>query len=488
MEDRAGADEGDQFGCVDFAPATPEQPSIGLTVKDLDARRLTCYGAAMSPTNSMSEAFDVVVIGSGVGGMTAGAQLAMAGLRPLILESADRLGGRYSTIEIDGFKVPTGAVATEYPGPWANLVEKDLGLDVGFRVPNPPAKVRFSRGDVTAGAQAWAFMIKRVAKSAAGLADAVRRAGPHEGKGMTLAEWSAKYTKSKTVLSLMQSLSAAVFTVNAEEMEASMFFAWLRATGGYKNVAFAAGGNVSVVDAVGDAIIERGGEVRKNWTATEIETKERLAVAVHATGPDGSSHRIPTKAVISNIGPVFTARLLENSPFAAEFAKRVEGLEFTSIIALAFSSDFELLPTTPGFLNMTDAERLCTVANLTHTCPELAPRGKKLYQAYSVPRPSIGGSFDEQYELDLLKKDLLDKVEGFDPAEVIHTQIFRTAESPGMRCAPGTDPTGETPIPNLYDTGDGAKLARGGVGTSGSALSAIDVTDKLLRSRFINAE
>jgi len=432
--------------------------------------------------------FDVVVIGSGIGGMSAAARLALAGQRPLVLEAADRLGGRYSTIDVDGFKVPTGAVATEYPGPWADLVEKELGLDVDFRAPNPPVKVRFNRGDVTAGAPAWAFMVKRVAKSAAGLADAVRKAGPDEGKGMTLADWCSKYTKSKSVLSLMQSLAASLFTVNADEMDASVFFAWLRKTGGYKTIAFPSGGNVSVVNAVADWITAHGGEVRKGWRATEIETADGIAVAVHATGPDGVSHRIACKAVISNIGPVFTAKLLENSPFADEFADRVCGLDFTSIIAMAVSSDKELLPTTPGFLNMADTERLCSFVNLTHTCPELAPEGKKLYTAYSVPRPSIGGDFDEQYELDLMKKDLFEKIEGFDQAEVIYTEVYRTAEWPAFRCLPGTDPSGETPVPNVFDTGDGAKLPHAGTGTSGCALSAFDVTDKLLRTQFVTVK
>jgi phytoene desaturase len=271
-------------------------------------------------------------------------------------------------------------------------------------------------------------------------------------------------------------------------MDASVFFAWLRKTGGYKTIAFPAGGNVSVVNAVADWIRGRGGEVRTNWRVTEIETADGVAVAVHATGPDGTSHRIPCKAVISNVGPVFTAKLLENSPFAPQFAERVEGVDFTSIIAMAIASDKELLPTTPGFLNMADTERLCSFVNLTFTCPELAPKGKKLYTAYAVPRPSIGGNFDEQYELDLMKKDLFEKIEGFDQAEVIYTEVYRTAEWPAFRCLPGTDPGGETPVPNVYDTGDGAKLPHAGTGTSGCALSAFDVTDKLLRSGFLTAK
>ena len=60
---------------------------------------------------------DVVVIGAGVGGLVAAARLVLAGHRPLLLEATDRLGGRFSTIEKDGFRLPTGAVAVETAGP-----------------------------------------------------------------------------------------------------------------------------------------------------------------------------------------------------------------------------------------------------------------------------------------------------------------------------------------------------------------------------------
>ena len=49
---------------------------------------------------------DCVVIGSGMGGITAGALLAHYGYKVLVAEKLARLGGRFSTQEIDGFKCP----------------------------------------------------------------------------------------------------------------------------------------------------------------------------------------------------------------------------------------------------------------------------------------------------------------------------------------------------------------------------------------------
>ena len=52
---------------------------------------------------------DVLVIGSGMGGMCAAALLSRKGYRTLVVESLPRVGGRCSTIEYKGFKCPRRA-------------------------------------------------------------------------------------------------------------------------------------------------------------------------------------------------------------------------------------------------------------------------------------------------------------------------------------------------------------------------------------------
>ena len=60
--------------------------------------------------------FDVVVIGAGAGGLFTAARLAHQGYRTLVVESFDKVGGRASTDEIDGFKVNNGAIVIEVGG------------------------------------------------------------------------------------------------------------------------------------------------------------------------------------------------------------------------------------------------------------------------------------------------------------------------------------------------------------------------------------
>ena len=53
----------------------------------------------------MSSSFDVLVIGAGAGGMAAAGRLQALGYRTLLVERHDRVGGRASTREVDGFRI-----------------------------------------------------------------------------------------------------------------------------------------------------------------------------------------------------------------------------------------------------------------------------------------------------------------------------------------------------------------------------------------------
>ncbi len=73
----------------------------------------------------MSE-YDVVIIGAGLGGLTAGAILSKRGRKVLVLEQSDRVGGCCSTYEVDGYKFDIGASVVEII-PIINRAFNELG-------------------------------------------------------------------------------------------------------------------------------------------------------------------------------------------------------------------------------------------------------------------------------------------------------------------------------------------------------------------------
>ena len=75
------------------------------------------------------ERYDVVVIGSGIAGLCAGALLARGGYKTLVVEKLSRIGGRCSTEEYEGFKLPTGAI-TIHTGAGMDETFRELGVDL----------------------------------------------------------------------------------------------------------------------------------------------------------------------------------------------------------------------------------------------------------------------------------------------------------------------------------------------------------------------
>lgn len=411
---------------------------------------------------------DVVVIGSGVGGLIAASRLVLEGHRPLVLEAEERVGGRFSTIEKDGYKLPTGAIAIETGGPFHESFA-ELGIDPDLRMPDPPVLIRVRGRNLKPGAPVWDHMIKRVTKTAGRVVEGLAKARDGElEEDISLAEWTRRHTRSKTLLGVFQSLSCAIFTVNADELPARAFFRHLKETGAYKRFGYAPRGNVEIAAKFAAAIEERGGEVRTGWSAVAIEIGEDgLATGVRAAGPDGREVTIPTRAVVSNIGPRNTATLVAGTAVEAAFRERVADTKSTSMMVIAFATDTEELGH-PGILNFTDTKRVCSIANLGTCCPELAPPGRNLYEAYACPRPAVGSDFDLEAERTLMEEDMRKIYPNYDEAEVVLFKCMTGATTPAQQAVAGKDLEVRTPVPNLVDVGDGVK-PYGWIGTTACA-------------------
>src|SRR5690606_2808302 len=76
----------------------------------------------------------VVIVGAGPGGLAAALQLARAGCQVTVLERRDRVGGRTSAIELDGFRFDCGPTFFLYPRVLAEIFQS-IGRDLMAEVP-----------------------------------------------------------------------------------------------------------------------------------------------------------------------------------------------------------------------------------------------------------------------------------------------------------------------------------------------------------------
>ncbi len=94
--------------------------------------------------------YDVVVIGGGAGGLSAAALCQKAGMKTLVLEQSDRIGGCCSTFEAEGFHFDVGASVVEVTESFEELFRR-LGLSREKYIPLVPVDPIYDYCDITRG-------------------------------------------------------------------------------------------------------------------------------------------------------------------------------------------------------------------------------------------------------------------------------------------------------------------------------------------------
>jgi phytoene desaturase len=423
---------------------------------------------------------DVVVIGAGAGGMHAAARLVAAGRKVLLVESQDRLGGRASSEDIDGFTVNRGAIALEIGSGFQETFDL-LGVALDIREPRPATVFRIDGKIIDpSGGGGWNLILGGLTKAAARIGSTFGdvRKGQEElpEERLSTEQWLAKFTKNQTVHRLFRNFCAAIWAANADELPARAFLTYFAFKGAFKRFGFCPRGTIGVWNDLGDGIRAKGGEIWLNAPVTKIHSDKGQVTGVDIRR-NGITCRVNAKAVISNIGPTATIPLVGAEVLGQGYVEQTrQTLRPAANIVVNFATQKRLIDV-PGLITFANTERLCNLGELTATCPELAPPGWFLYVAYVVPKPAIG-DFDEQAETELGLQDLRNEFPDFKDARILSIRVMR-GDWPAQRSCAGYDMPQETPLPNLWHVGDAVKDYGGG-GTQACADSGKIAAQKVL--------
>lgn len=429
-----------------------------------------------------SERFDAVVIGAGAGGLCATARLAKAGFSTLLLETHDRLGGRAATEEIEGFKVNIGAIAIELGGVFEETFDT-VGAPLDIRVPAVGNAFFLDGKVVDVGRGGWGLLLGGLTKQAARILDkfAEARAGNLPDGRQSTADWLSGYTRNETVHAIFRNLCAAIFACNADELPARAFLTYFTSKGAFKRFGFCPRGTVGVWEDLAAAARRHGADIRLSTPVRKIEIENGRVRGVVARQA-GKDIRIEADIVISNAGPKQTVALGSAERFPAEYVGLVrDRLRPAANIVINFASREPLLQA-PGIVTFGKTRRLCNMANMTATCPELAPVGWHLYVAYAVPIPSLG-DFDAEIETKHALADLREQFPGFESAKLLSVRVMRD-EWPTQRSCAGYDLPRATGVNGLWCVGDAVKEYGNG-GTQACAETAKLVVEQVLAARYI---
>jgi len=419
--------------------------------------------------------YDVAVMGSGMGGLSAAALLAHAGYHTLLIEKRERLGGRFSTTEYQGFKLPTGAIGVQMGGEIESVFD-----EVGAEFEVAPVERLFywidgnyyelpEKGgmrallDILNKAEAKsARIVSRIAKEVAieKLMGAFRkRAAERERpeKDISFRDWLLQYTDNEKVLAVFQAIIAANHGINSWEVPAAEFFAFVSRGGGYRRYGIAPKGNVAVAESLGKAITANGGEVWTNTEAKRIIVKEGRVTGI-AIQKNGKELEIGLPVVISNAGPRQTVALTGSQNFDNAYLQEMNWkLRPAPIVTTLVASDKPFIEV-PGMVMVVGARRICSCHQVTTWCPDLAPPGKHLAVIFGEPLNSLQ-PMNAREEIEANIQDLRDTFPLFSKyASILMTDARNIDDEwPCYHTWPGYDLPPLTPIRGLYNVGDGVK-------------------------------
>lgn len=291
---------------------------------------------------------DVAIVGAGLAGLVAARRLAAAGVRPLVLEARDRVGGRVLNEEIgDGKVVEVGgqwigptqdrlaALAAElgvgtFPtyDEGRHLVEMngkrasfagsftdaslDLVRDLSTAI-SPLALIDFEQARVRLD-----LMAKRVPLEAPWEAPKARR-----WDGQTFASWVRRNTCSAAARSLFELATEAVWAAEPSDVSLLHILFYTRSGGGFNSLVGTGEGAQQarfhggsqrlaqlLAEELGEGMVRLGSPVRRIEHGSD-------GIFVYAAGGAGGSACVRARRAIIAIPPTLAGRIDYDSPLPA---------------------------------------------------------------------------------------------------------------------------------------------------------------------------
>lgn len=439
--------------------------------------------APAHPSRGPGEAsFDVVVIGSGVGGMCAAALLAHRGYRTLLLERMPSVGGRYSSLRHDGVIIPTGGSLITVGGPLHEVCwEVGAPFEVveagttrywvkgkGWIEPDPgPGQFRSALAKISGDPDTAAAVT-------GSMRSIIRSRDFPPG---TVMEWLSGVTDNREIKEVFRAFVGANF--GPDDVPAADFFGLYVASAG-KHFGLARYGGLHIMQGLAKAIRRAGGEVWTRAEAKSILLEEGKAAGV-LVEREGQPWRVKARVFISNAGPQQTVRLVGPENLDPQYLAYVdERVRPMAGITVHLISDRSLLGGFQGSAFLVGTRRLC-IAFDTTAIAGWSPPGRHMTEVY----PYAGSDPDEvpdwEGQIEEAAHDLDEVFPGWRDCSEMKVVICQ-GEYPGLRTWIGLGVSVETPIPNLFLVGDGCE-GRGYAGGQSAAETGQRVA-ALVQERF----
>jgi len=423
--------------------------------------------------------YDVVVIGGGMGGLSAAGFLTKSGIKTLLVEKLPFLGGRGSSLEYKGYQISTGAGAFGL-GIEENIY-RPLGASFKVRVPktNSVYWINNQWHDLPEKGKLRAAMaIAAGEEDANNVMKIIRRAVSWQvpSSSITLREWLSQYVKNERALDVLRA------SWQDDEVIAPYVPLALKLRGSHP-YGYAIGGNRANIEALVDAIKEKGCEIWKRCRTTRIIVEDGVVKGVVVQKKRGKEEqKIRCKAVICNGGPYKTVELAGKENFDKGYLREMDQTIKTFPWLTLHVSSSEPLLKFEGIGFPVGTRIVNWILSPSIMCPEICPAGKHITYVgcWIPPLPP----WNLKSYLDQALEDLKDIAPKFQKCgeELLHVAYFLRQDWPMYHSYNGRSMDQKTSIVNLYNVGDGV-FPDGHAGMWGAAesgkLVAADVKKRL---------
>lgn len=408
--------------------------------------------ALRSYTPRVKDNYDVVVIGSGLGGLMVGAALAQAGQAVAVFEKLGFGGGRYTELDYKGAAVTTGA--------WTNLGPKshigqflaDLGIELDYISLDDAGvaeqyAIRFPDGrhfaslfDLLApqARRAWLKAVNEGRKKL------------DEFEGISAADYMAQFSTNPDLLAAVDAIATTASGVSSASMPASEYIRiTLDSRQAGRQFAMPRGGVRAIIRALTKTLRQAGGNLFVRSPVEKI-----LQTGNRATGVKlAHGLQVKSRVVIHNAGPKAFVKLVGAGNLPHGYVERLSSLKGVACGALFCATREPLFINAPITITP-NCRRVAGIFSPTLFDPGLSKDGLYLFDAFYPVQTN-----DRTAELELVMADMRDIFPNFDNVVAWVVPMFFTGIWPGTESGQIIGQTGNnrldpvTPLENCYLVG-----------------------------------